>query len=408
MSKKKILSVVLITALNLAVFCTCFYISGNALDQLTSITQMNYNLKSDSLPLTIKDIESLSAQISLNQVSFCADLDETIVKEETVTPVLTNEFYFEIYGQKLNGDSITKENIENKDKVAVISSSLALKLFFNTDAVAKTITLNDEVYTICGVIQESENIINSLSSDGKQRIYIPYSCYSGYENCEVNILSYDNQAISAPLIEQMDLSQYHSTNFSEKAQVIKNFEHIIFLIMFIALCIITLRMWYRICKKLVIDIKENLNEKYFLNSIKSIPHKYILLIIISLGIPTALLVIFLMSDFSIFIISKYIPYDNIFDVSYYLNTIIENAHMSNSLLLTGNIYLLKLYSNTFSIVFWLVIIFILILSITVKIIGREIESIRNSNSKIDSKETVSNLSSKYFLHNNKKGYEKGF
>lgn len=375
MSKKKILFVVLITALNLAVFCICFYISGNALDQLTSITQMNYNLKSDSLPLTIKDIDSLSARISLNQVSFCADLDETNIKEETVTPVLTNEFYFEIYGQKLNGDSVTKENIENKDKVAVISSSLALKLFFNTDAVGKTITLNDEVYTICGVIQESKNIINSLSSDGKQRIYIPYTCYSGYENFGVNTISYDNSASSAPLIEQMNLSQYHSTNFSEKAKVIKNFEHIIYLILFIALCFISFKLWYRICKKLIKDTEENLNENYFLNSLKSIPIKYILLTVTALGIPAVLLTIFFLSDFSIFIIPKYIPYDNIFDVSYYLNAIIENAHMSNSLLLTGNIYFLKLYSNTLSITFWLVIIFILILSITLKMIGRETENI---------------------------------
>ena len=375
MSKKKILSVALISVLTVFVFCLCFYFSGNALNQLPSITQMNYNLKSDEKPLTVKDMNNLSDRISFNQVSFCAELDETNVKEETVTPVLTNEFYFEIYGQKLNGDSITKENIENEDKVAVISSSLALKLFFNTDAVGKTITLNDEVYTICGVIQESENIINSLSSDGKQRVYIPYTCYSGYENCDVYTISYDNSASSAPLIEQMKLSQYHSTNFSEKAKVIKNFEHIIYLILFIALCFISMKLWYRICKKLIKDIKENLNEIYFLNSFKPIPIKYILLTVTALGIPAVLLTIFFLSDFSIFIIPKYIPYDNIFDVSYYLNAIIENAHMSNSLLLTGNIYFLKLYSNTLSITFWLVIIFILILSITLKMIGRETENI---------------------------------
>ena len=378
MSKKRILFVVLITALNLAVFCTCFYISGNALDQLTSITQMNYNLKSDSLPLTIKDIESLSARISLNQVSFCADLDETIVKEETVTPVLTNEFYFEIYGQKLNGDSITKENIENEDKVAVIPSSLALKLFFNTDAVGKTITLNDEVYTICGVIQESNNIINSLSSDGKQRIYIPYTCYSGYENCDVYTISYDNSASSAPLIEQMKLSQYHSTNFSEKANVIRNFENIIFLILFIALCFLALRLWYRICKKLIKDIKENLSENYILNSLKSIPIKYVLLAITAFGIPVVLLIIFFLSDFSIFIISKYIPYDNIFDVSYYLNTIIENSNMANNLALTGDTFLINLYSNSFSLLIWHVIIFAIIFIAVLSVIWKALSKLLSS------------------------------
>ena len=378
MTKKKILSVALISVLTVFVFCLCFYFSGNALNQLPSITQMNYNLKSDEKPLTVKDMNNLSDRISFNQVSFCVELDETNVKEETVTPVLTNEFYFEIYGQKLNGNSITEENIKNENKVAVISSSLALKLFFNTDAVGKTITLNDEVYTICGVIQESENIINSLSSDGKQRIYIPYTCYSGYENCDVYTISYDNSASSAPLVEQMKLSQYHSTNFSEKANVIRNFENIIFLILFIALCFLALRLWYRICKKLIKDIKENLSENYILNSLKSIPIKYVLLAITAFGIPVVLLIIFFLSDFSIFIISKYIPYDNIFDVSYYLNTIIENLNMANNLALTGDTFLINLYSNSFSLLIWHVIIFAIIFIAVLSVIWKALSKLLSS------------------------------
>lgn len=378
MTKKKILSVALISVLTVFVFCLCFYFSGNALNQLPSITQMNYNLKSDEKPLTVKDMNNLSDRISFNQVSFCVELDETNVKEETVTPVLTNEFYFEIYGQNLNGNSITEENIKNENKVAVISSSLALKLFFNTDAVGKTITLNDEVYTICGVIQESENIINSLSSDGKQRIYIPYTCYSGYENCDVYTISYDNSASSAPLIEQMKLSQYHSTNFSEKANVIRNFENIIFLIFFIALCFLALRLWYRICKKLIKDIKENLSENYILNSLKSIPIKYVLLAITAFGIPVVLLIIFFLSDFSIFIISKYIPYDNIFDVSYYLNTIIENSNMANNLALTGDTFLINLYSNSFSLLIWHVIIFAIIFIAVLSVIWKALSKLLSS------------------------------
>lgn len=378
MTKKKILSVALISVLTVFVFCLCFYFSGNALNQLPSITQMNYNFKSDEKPLTVKDMNNLSDRISFNQVSFCVELDETNVKEETVTPVLTNEFYFEIYGQKLNGNSITEENIKNENKVAVISSSLALKLFFNTDAVGKTITLNDEVYTICGVIQESENIINSLSSDEKQRIYIPYTCYSGYENCDVYTISYDNSASSAPLIEQMKLSQYHSTNFSEKANVIRNFENIIFLILFIALCFLALRLWYRICKKLIKDIKENLSENYILNSLKSIPIKYVLLAITAFGIPVVLLIIFFLSDFSIFIISKYIPYDNIFDVSYYLNTIIENSNMANNLALTGDTFLINLYSNSFSLLIWHVIIFAIIFIAVLSVIWKALSKLLSS------------------------------
>lgn len=375
MKKKRIFSAVLVTVLTICVFCLCFYVSGNALRQLPSITQMNYNLKSDALPLTIADIEKLSERISFDGVSFCAELEETSVKAETVLPVLTNESYFEIYNHKLIGKGFTKENMENKDKVAVIESSLALKLFFNTNAVGKTITLNDEVYTICGIINEDENIINSLSSDGKQRVYVPYSGYKEYKNCEVNIIAYDNKSFSAPLIEQMNLTQYHPTNFSEKANVIRNFENIIFLILFIALCFLALRLWYRICKKLIKDIKENLSENYILNSLKSIPIKYVLLAITAFGIPVVLLIIFFLSDFSIFIISKYIPYNNIFDVSYYLNTIIENSNMANNLALTGDTFLINLYSNSFSLLIWHVIIFAIIFIAVLSVIWKALSKL---------------------------------
>ena len=378
MKKKRIFSAVLVTVLTICVFCLCFYVSGNALRQLPSITQMNYNLKSDALPLTIADIEKLSERISFDGVSFCAELEETSVKAETVLPVLTNESYFEIYNHKLIGKGFTKENMENKDKVAVIESSLALKLFFNTNAVGKTITLNDEVYTICGIINEDENIINSLSSDGKQRVYVPYSGYKEYKNCEVNIIAYDNKSFSAPLIEQMNLTQYHPTNFSEKANVIRNFENIIFLILFIALCFLALRLWYRICKKLIKDIKENLSENYILNSLKSIPIKYVLLAITAFGIPVVLLIIFFLSDFSIFIISKYIPYDNIFDVSYYLNTIIENSNMANNLALTGDTFFINLYSNSFSLLIWHVIIFAIIFIAVLSVIWKALSKLLSS------------------------------
>lgn len=378
MKKKRIFSAVLVTVLTICVFCLCFYVSGNALRQLPSITQMNYNLKSDALPLTIADIEKLSERISFDGVSFCAELEETSVKAETVLPVLTNESYFEIYNHKLIGKGFTKENMENKDKVAVIESSLALKLFFNTNAVGKTITLNDEVYTICGIINEDENIINSLSSDGKQRVYVPYSSYKEYKNCDVNIIAYDNKSFSAPLIEQMNLTQYHPTNFSEKANVIRNFENIIFLILFIALCFLALRLWYRICKKLIKDIKENLSENYILNSLKSIPIKYVLLAITAFGIPVVLLIIFFLSDFSIFIISKYIPYDNIFDVSYYLNTIIENSNMANNLALTGDTFLINLYSNSFSLLIWHVIIFAIIFIAVLSVIWKALSKLLSS------------------------------
>lgn len=101
-----------------------------------------------------------------------------------------------------------------------------------------------------------------------------------------------------------------------------------------------------------------------------LPLKYALLVIIAIGIPALLLTVFWTSDFSIYIISKYIPYDDIFDVSYYFKMIIENENLKNTLALTGNAYLINLYSNTFSVLIWLTIVFVILtVLIMVKVVS---------------------------------------
>lgn len=163
----------------------------------------------------------------------------------------------------------------------------------------------------------------------------------------------------------MDLSQYYSVNFSEKAKVIHTFEHILFLVMFIGFSVIALKVWFLLCRKFLNEIKDNLKENYFLRSINLIPMKYLQFILTGIGIPIALLIIFMFSDFSIYIISKYIPYDNIFDVSHYAEKIVENANLLNSISPVGDNYFSELYANTFSLTGWLLIVFAILFFIAV-------------------------------------------
>lgn len=352
------------------VFLLCLCFSNNATSQFTNITQLNYNISSDFSPYKIDEFELLLERINGKLISFCSEQNDTVIKEESVTPILTNEWYFENYETITKGTGFTEENINSGDKVAVISDKLALKMFFSTDAVGKIITLNSENYKICGIYSESNFLINEISGDGKQRVYIPYTSFNEYGECEIDTISYNHKAISAPLMEQMNLQQYHFTDFAEKTKVIKNIEHIVWLVVFAMSAVIILKIWYKLCRKFIFEIRDNLKENYFITSLKTISIKYILLVLIAIGIPMLLLTVFWVSDFSIYMVSKYIPCDNIFDVSYYLQTIIENENLQNSLTLTGNTYLLKLYSNTFTVLIWLTIIFVIwLFFIIVKIIS---------------------------------------
>ena len=368
MIKRKILTLIL-----LSLFCSCgvfslMHFADNAKRQFTAVTQLNYNQNSDYPPITVSQFESIYERISTEKISFCCEIKEAKVKNVRVTPVLTNEYYFENYGLTLSGSGIRDEHIGNKDNVAVIGSELALELFLNTNAVGKMIKINGKEYIVCGVFDDSDSFVNRISTDGKKRVYIPCTCYDGYGNCGIDTITYDNSAISAPLIEQMNLSQYYATDFSEKHKVIENFRHIVCMLLFSALCFVAIIIWFIMCEWAINGIKCSLKEHYFFKSLTSITKKYFVLFLVGAGIPAILLTVFFLFDFSIFIPSKYIPYDNIFDFSYYLEKIIENANSANSLALTGDTHLLKLFSNTFAILIpHIVAIIILLVCATVYI-----------------------------------------
>ena len=359
MSKRKIVSFLLLLLLTVSVFIANIIIIENAKVQLPDVTQLNYNKNSGASPKTISKMEWLFNRISNDGIAFCSEGEETIEKEEAVTPVFVNENWFTVYKAKINGKNISAQNIKNKDKVAVIGSQLALKLYFTTDAAGKKININGSQYTICGVICENEGFINKLSSDSKQRVYIPYTTAEKYGDRTVDMIVYDNSVYTGAIVEQMDLPQYYSVNLNEKNQTLSSFEHILYLAIFIGFSIISLKLWYRFSRKFFEEIKENLKLNYFLKSLKNIPLKYVALVLVFAGIPAVLLIVFNICDFSIFIPSKYIPNDNIFDISNYLNVLVDNAQTLNSQSLTGNQMLVNLFSRTFTTSLWLTIIFLI-------------------------------------------------
>ena len=163
----------------------------------------------------------------------------------------------------------------------------------------------------------------------------------------------------------MNTPQYHFTSLSEKAQVINCLRHVAFLVIYVALAITLMYLWYNICSKLLKEIGENLKKNYFLKSFLSVPLKYIFFVLTALGIPALLVFIFLKSDFSIFIISKYIPYDNLFDIGYYFERLCEEAQYMNTLALAGDTYRINLYTSTFSTCLWIGAIFTIFFIITI-------------------------------------------
>ncbi len=355
--KKHIITSILLLVLTATAFVFLLNFLNNAESQFPEIAQVNYNMSSGEAPASVEVINKLSQRLSSKSMSFTSEADAIRIKDIDVLPVYTTHSLLDLYESELIGESFTEDDVSTDAKKIIISDTLALKLYFNTDVIGKEFIINGESFIVSGVYENSAKLINKLSKDGKERIYIPYTCADSPETLPIHTIVYDTKSSSAPIIEQMNLPQYHFTDFSEKSKVIETFEHIAFFIMFMGLCVVMIYLWFKLCKRFLTDIRENLKENYFFKSLLTVPLKYALLMVVGVGIPALLLLIFLKSDFSIYIVAKYIPYDNLFDIEHYINCIIDNAHYMNNLSLVGDTYLPNLYANSFSVITWLTVLF---------------------------------------------------
>lgn len=366
--KKHIVILTTFLLLSALALSGCLFFAENSLAKLPFAGTANFNALEGSEPIEVSYFDKISKRVRTKHYSFTSETEEVLLKGYEVVPTYTTCDYFTILNEPLNGLRFTEADQKDLKKKVIISDTLALKLYFNTDAVGKTLILNDEEYTVCGIFEDSKNLIDKFAKDGKERIYIPYTLAENHASLPVHTIVYDTRTASAGIIEQMNTPQYHFTSLSEKAKVISCIKHVVFLMIYILSAVVLMYLWYKICSKLLKEIGENLKKNYFFRSFLSIPLKYIAFMLTALGIPALLVFVFLKSDFSIFIVSKYIPYDNLFDIGYYFEKLCENAQYMNTVSLFGDTYRLNLYTSTFSTCLWLGAVFLIFFIITVILI----------------------------------------
>lgn len=82
------------------------------------------------------------------------------------------------------GKPYTEEDFNSGLKKAVVSQSMARKLYGNQNALGKTILIESDPFTIVGIVKDISPILKHAYSD----IYIPYTTQSSYEKSSFMIL----------------------------------------------------------------------------------------------------------------------------------------------------------------------------------------------------------------------------
>ncbi len=346
---KKIISISLCGILLIILGTLYCMIAVNTADALPRLTEYTRSRVSTGVSYSV--YEKLPNESFSERLAVCSELDTQNVDDVgEILPVLVNENYFKIYEIEVDGSAIIKDHIVNHTPAVVISDKAAKALDADDSVIGRTITLYEKEFTIVGTYKKPAGYPRGLSSDFHERVYLPYTCYSGYQQLSVDTLaapkgSYSEQALALFGMTGTNPDYYIENDIAIKHDIVANLPNsLIFLLTIIiaVYCIINI-------KRIITSIRCRLKpdyEKYTVPQI--ILHRKwyllarLLIIAVLVGVPVVLLILF---PPKLVLPLSYIPYDNIFDVGYYYNAFRSAVQVSNSGLAVGNLY----YGHLFTI-----------------------------------------------------------
>lgn len=82
MSKRKIVSFLLLLLLTVSVFIANIIIIENAKGQLPDVTQLTYDKNSETAPKTVSELEKLFERITDKGIAFCSDGKEKKLRKK--------------------------------------------------------------------------------------------------------------------------------------------------------------------------------------------------------------------------------------------------------------------------------------------------------------------------------------
>lgn len=320
-----------IVILVLLVVCVIFSIS----------VQLNLNKKSRkivngiiissdySTNITFSDCEKKNKKFKFSALSLENSLitTEYSTSNEEIELAYTNTYFANVVPLNIRYGSYFEINsIHELNKNIVISDELALKLFKTYDAVGQKAIINDKEYVICGVYVNDKSLLSKISSNGKQRIFIPYVCAEKYDEIPIRQLFSEkgNNIFSKSIIDaikeetEKNIIYNDTIDFINTERLVKQGVNISFFLLGINIIAF---LTYLLVKK----------SKSTYNTYLSNNNKKLLMINSSIcfGFFIGIIIVLLITKFKFFIPTNILPSDNVFDFKFYYKEILEKIQNMN-------------------------------------------------------------------------------
>lgn len=156
-------------------------LGSNLLFVSPSVSNRGYGKASanDFKRLTIKDFEAVDNIPGVRKASPVMKRQfVTVYKNNHWTTLLTgaNQDYKEIMGREaVKGRYITKDQVERRERVAVIGTKVEKELFNEVNPIGKIIRINNQPFKVIGVLNEKGT--STYGTDEDDQVIIPYTTY---------------------------------------------------------------------------------------------------------------------------------------------------------------------------------------------------------------------------------------
>lgn len=180
-----------------------------------------------------KELGKLAQIEGIEGVSPTVSLQGTVTHDgnfqEGVSVQGNNEVYFRHESDLIKtGRALNTLDIENKNRVCVISKSLEKKLFFGQSALRQTLQIGGVTYTVVGIAEDSTSMESMMN--GTERVYIPYRnaiTMTGSHNITAVDLYMANSNRADSIIQSVKNVLNSAFNYKEDSFTVTNLEDLL-------------------------------------------------------------------------------------------------------------------------------------------------------------------------------------
>ena len=291
-------------------------------------------------------LEIFKMQYSSESISYMNELDSFLQTGNVGYPVkavlsgenLENFLSLNI----LRGTFFSKNQYEYGKKVAVISDTMAQKLFTSHNVIGNEINISGLKYKIIGLFRNKNSLFSLLGSDGVERVYIPSESLSNNGLKIVNTVfikdkrlqaeSFKVNTIEKALSERLMVDSYlykindFYYNSSYTSQPLSMF---IFLVGILCICLL-IKYFIEYLKFGFLYLKKGMKNNYLLQILVKWKLRIPVFLILAALIPLFIGTVFWLIRFKGAIPQEYIPANNVFDFGFYANKVKEAIYSANN------------------------------------------------------------------------------